>query len=406
MCPPNYKINPQVTSVKFLQHCSTDLAIREAASQAGKDLSKSRVVGRMRKDVYERVKAYSQTKECRELDEYKQHFVKAVLQDFERAGLSLSDADGAMLRQLMEEDSVVCSEFGKNLGADDTKLFFTPEELKGCSVDFIKDRLSKDEVGKCTITLKYPDIIPVGQTCEVAETRRAVADAREGVKAFANNLELVAKGVQLRKKIATLLGYPSWAEYITSKRMSGGFSAVDEFLSNLQSKLGAAGKEDYNTLLKLKEDHCKEAGTEFDGKLNAWDSGFFGNLLLKTRYGVDSEAIKEYFPLNHVVETTLAIYQELLGLTFEEVPKGAYWSWHTEVRCFLVKDTASGDSIGHFYLDLHPRQGKYVDINFSFVLIYINGPILTYSFSTYHCRKIWTCCYISFGQAQYNSGSR
>ena len=154
MCPPNYKTNPQVCSVKFLQHCSTDPAIREAASQAGKDLSKSRVVGRMRKDVYERVKAFSQSPECAALDEYNSHFVKAALKDFERAGLALSDEDGAKLQQLLEEDAAVCSEYGKNLGADDTKLFFTPEQLEGCTEDFIKDRLGKDKEGMCTVTLK------------------------------------------------------------------------------------------------------------------------------------------------------------------------------------------------------------------------------------------------------------
>ena len=360
MCPPNYKTNPQVASVKFLQHCSTDSAMREAASNAGKLLSKSRVMGRMRKDAYERVRAFSQTNECNELDEYKKHFVTAALQDFERAGLALSDEDSTKLQSSLEEDAAVCSEYGKNLGSDNTKLFFTPEELKGCTEDFINDRLGKDEEGTtCTITLKYPDIIPIGQTCDVASTRKAVAEAREGTMAYKNNLDLVAKGIQLRKEISSLLGYDSWAEYICSKRMSGSYQAVDDFLSNLQTKLTTAGKEDYNRLLTLKEHHCAEAGLDFDGKLNAWDTAFYDNLLLKTEYGVDVDKIKEYFPLDHVVETTLLIYQELLGLTFEELPKGTYWSWHKDVRCFQVKDSASGNLIGHFYLDLHPREGKY-----------------------------------------------
>jgi Zn-dependent oligopeptidase len=358
MTPPNYKTNPQVAACKFLQHCSTDPAVREAASQAGKDLSKSRVQGRMRNDVYERVKAFSQTNECQELNDYKKHFVKAALEDFERAGLALSETDGKKLQGLLEQDAAVCSEYGSNLGTDATKLFFTPEELKGCTDDFIQDRLGKDQETKCTITLKYPDIIPIGQTCQVAETRKLVAAAREGPNAYKNNLDLVAQGIQMRKEIATLLGYPSWAEYICSKRMSGSYQAVDDFLSNLHEKLTSAGQDDYNTLLELKKEHCQELGVDFDGVLNASDTSFYNNLLLKTKYGVDSEAIKEYFPLDHVVETTLVIYQELLGLTFRELAKGTtYWSWHPEVRCFQVTDTASNESIGHFYLDLHPRTG-------------------------------------------------
>ena len=354
MTPPNYKTNPQVAACKFLQHCHTDAAIREAASGAGKKLAASRVQGRMRKDVYERVKSFSQTDECQCLDDYRKHFVKATLEDFERAGLALSDEDSKKLQELLEKDAAVCSEYGKNLGTDETKLFFAPHELKGCTDDFIQERFGKDEEGKCTVTLKYPDIIPIGQTCEVSETRRLVTQAREGVGAYKNNLDLVLQGITIRKQIATLLGYPSWAEYICSKRMSGSYQAVDDFLLNLQSKLKDAGQQDYQTLLELKKDDDAEAT-----KLDAWDTSFYGNKLLKTKYGVDSEKIKEYFPLDHVVETTLTIYQELLGLTFEELPKGTYWSWHHEVRCFIVKDSATNQQIGHFYLDLHPRTGKY-----------------------------------------------
>lgn len=359
MVPSNYKTNPQVAACKFLQHCSTDPVIREAANQAGKDFSKSRVEGRMRKDVYERVKAFSINKnQTASLTEYQQHFVKAALEDFERAGLALSDEDGQKLKELLEEDANVCAEYGTNLGTDSTRLLFNKEELVGLSDDFIKDRVTED--GKVAITLKYPDIIPIGQTCQVASTRKQVGEAREGRGAYKNNLDLVARGITIRKEIATLLGYPSWAEYICTKRMSGSYQAVDEFLTNLQNKLTDAGKQDYKTLLDLKETHCQEIGIDFDGVLNAWDTSYYGNKLLKEKYGVDSETIKEYFPLDHVVETTLSIYQELLGLTFTELPKGTYWSWHTEVRCFLVQDTASKENIGHFYLDLHPRTGTYL----------------------------------------------
>lgn len=359
MTPPNYKTNPNVAAVKFLQHCSMDPAIREHASKAGKALSASRVEGRMRKDVYERVESFSNTEEAKALDDYQQHFLKASLEDFERAGLALSTKDGQTLKELLERDAAVCAQYGRNLGADTTKLFFTPEELKGCGDNFIQERLGKDEDGKCTITLEYPDIIPIGQNCEVSQTRRIVAQAREGSGAYENNLELVAQGIGLRKEIATLLGFPSWAEYICSKRMSGSYKAADDFLTSLQDKLTETGKENYETLLALKKEHCQDTNAEFDGNLNAWDTGFYNNRLLKTQYGVDAEAIKEYFPLDHVVEITLSVYQELLGLTFSELSKGTFWSWHSEVRCFDVKDTESSKRIGHFYLDLHPRTGKY-----------------------------------------------
>ena len=45
MNPPHCKTNAQVCSSKFLQHCSTDEAVRAAAKEAGVTFSKLRVEG-------------------------------------------------------------------------------------------------------------------------------------------------------------------------------------------------------------------------------------------------------------------------------------------------------------------------------------------------------------------------
>ena len=82
----------------------------------------------MRKDVYERVKAFSiNENQTASLTEYQRHFVKAALEDFERAGLALSDEDGQKLKELLEEDANVCAEYGTNLGTDSTRLLFNKE---------------------------------------------------------------------------------------------------------------------------------------------------------------------------------------------------------------------------------------------------------------------------------------
>ena len=89
MTPPNYKTNPQVAACKFLQHCSTNPAVRDAAAMAGKALAASRVEARMRKDVYERVVAFHNRPELVEkLTPYQQHFVTAIKDDLERSGLA------------------------------------------------------------------------------------------------------------------------------------------------------------------------------------------------------------------------------------------------------------------------------------------------------------------------------
>lgn len=191
----------------------------------------------------------------------------------------------------------------------------------------------------------------------------------------------MAEGVQLRKKIATLLGYPSWAHFVTETRMAGSPETVTEFLGKIRSLATDGAKADLERLRLAKVKHLRERG-ELDPEdaaaaaaitVKAWDGSFYHHRILRQEYGADTEAVRQYFPLDHVVATTLELYQELLGLVFTEVPPGEFTSWHDEVRLFVVHDKvavpppespsctadpARGPLVGHFYLDLHPRDGK------------------------------------------------
>lgn len=106
-------------------------------------------------------------------------------------------------------------------------------------------------------------------------------------------------------------------------------------------------------MCKLKRVDPDSAG---DGVINAWDFMYYHTKLMKEKYGVDEELIKEYFPLERVISETLEIYQELLSLKFIKVEEPG---WHEEVVCYRVNDAESGSLKGFFYLDLHPREGKY-----------------------------------------------
>lgn len=356
---PSYKTNPLVAQAKHLQHCSTDTALREAASKAATALAAGKKKVRERADVYGKVKVFSLTEAAKALPTYEAHFLKAVLLDFERSGFSLSEDKKAELRRLLDEDGEVCAKYKTNLGEDKTKLEFEPVELDGCEADFIKERTDATS-GKVVLTLKYPDILPVLQNCAVAASRRAITIARDS--AYGDNLDLVAQGIQLRKKTAEMLGYPSWAHYVTEMRMSGSPDRINPFLQSIRDKALPGALVDKERLRTLKVAHLTERGELPEGgadavKLEAWDTSFYHSLLLKREYGVNHEEIRKYFPLPVVVDGTLEIYQELLGLKFTEIKE--FDSWHPELRLFVVHDVQSGERMGHFYLDLHPRDGKY-----------------------------------------------
>ncbi|GMH96387.1 hypothetical protein TrST_g14026 [Triparma strigata] len=355
MASPHFKTNPLICQSKFLQHCSTDARLREAAEKAGIAFASLKSRGKTRKDVYDVVKAYSDTAEAKALDEFKSHFINSIVASFEASGLGLSPSDQKTLQDLKDKDTAICNEYKKNLSEDKTELFFDPSELTGMDATWIADR--KQDDGKVKVTLKYPDIIPINSNCSVENTRKAVLLARE-VSAFKNNLDLVAEGIQLRKQIAELLGYETFSAYAVSSRMSGTPQNIDNFLLPLQEKVAKGALDDMKRLSELKVEFLKSQGIENpEPKVNAWDTGFYHSMLLKNDYGVDHEKIRQYFPLDHVVAVTMEIYQELLSLVFTEVEE--FDRWHPDVRLFRVTDKTTSERVGFFYLDLHPREGKY-----------------------------------------------
>lgn len=253
MCNPCYKTNSLVCQAKHLQHCSTDEVIREAATKATTAFANMKKESKTRKDVYATVKKFSeQADSMSKLGEYEKHYVGAILETFERGGLGLNEADAEKLSKLLADDAEVCNKYKTNLGEDKTKLEFEAAQLEGCDEDWIKEKTDKDS-GKVVLTLKYPDILPVLQNCAIAETRKSLSMAKE--KAYGNNLDLVAEGINLRKQSAEILGFKSWAHFITSGRMSGSPEKVHEFLGGILDKAKPGALNDKERLRKLKEKH-------------------------------------------------------------------------------------------------------------------------------------------------------
>jgi len=338
----------------FPQHASTDKELRDAATEADKKLSAYDVEAGSRKDVYQALAKTAASLQTSELSPEQHRLVERILRDFRRQGLDLGEKEAARVKAINERISELGIAFSKNLGEEKSKHPFTAEELEGCPEDWLK-KLERDG-DKYLVTLKYPDYFPVMEQCCVAETRRRM-EFEFNSRCSAENSKILEELVELRHEKAGLLGYDTHSAFIVEARMSKTEPAVRDFLSNLASKLDPLMKSDMATLLEIKKAECEKRCEPFDGKINAWDQRRCAHVLKKDRYQVDHEKLKEYFPMEVVTKGLLGIYQELLGLVF--TPDGTLQKWHDDVQTFAVTDAETQEPVGWFYMDMHPREGKY-----------------------------------------------
>ncbi|XP_072173264.1 thimet oligopeptidase-like [Diadema setosum] len=341
----------------FPQHVSPSKEVREASTEADKKLSDFDVEMSMRQDVFDNLVAFHEKADASSLKPEAKRYLEKRIKYGRRNGLHLPKDVQDKVKALKKRASDISIDFNKNVNDENTILEFTEAELGGLPEDFIK-RLEKTSEGKCKVTLKYPDYFPVMRKAHNPETRRTMEVAFNS-RCKVENTKILEELVEIRAKLAKLLGYSTHAEYILELRMAKTPTTVSSFLSGLAEKLRALQQDELQGFLKYKEEDCKKYGYPYDGKINLWDMRYFMNMAEEKRYSVDHNKLKEYFPLEKVIQGSLDIYQNLLGLKFEEVPKDQAPVWNDDVQMFSVTDTETNQFLGFFYLDLFPREGKF-----------------------------------------------
>ncbi len=165
-----------------------------------------------------------------------------------------------------------------------------------------------------------------------------------------NNLEIVKRLVNLRREIAQLLGYKTYADYILVHRMAGNIKNVYQLLDQLiEAYKPTAEKE-----VKAIEQKAKEMeGKDFE--LKPWDFSFYSHKLQLEKYNIDSEMLRPYFELSNVIKGVFGLANKLYGITFKENKEIPVY--HPDVIAYEVFDK-DGSYLAVFYADFHPRKGK------------------------------------------------
>ncbi|XP_063415153.1 thimet oligopeptidase-like [Mytilus trossulus] len=341
-------------NVDFLQHVSSDKDLRDASVTADKELSEFDVEMSMRQDVFDTLVA-TEKKLSGQLKPEATRYLERMIKYGKRNGLHLPKEKQDKIKEIKKRMSDLSIDFSKNLNEENTVLEFTEKDLDGVSEDFIKS-LDKTDDGKLKVTLKYPHYFPCMKKARNPNTRKQLEIAFNS-RCVKENTAILEELIKLRHEKAQILGFPSHSAFVLDMRMAKTPEAVTSFLSGLSKKLQALKQSEMSLFLEYKKEECDKYGYEFDGKINFWDFRYYMSMAEEKKYAVDHEKLKEYFPMKVVTKGLLDIYQELLSLEFKLI-EGAQ-VYHPDVTMYSVTDKESSQLLGYFYLDLHPREGKY-----------------------------------------------
>ncbi len=335
----------------LIEQTSTNADVRDAATDAIKKLSEWSVGIDYRDDVYAAMKAYADTQP--QLTGEDKKLLDETMRDYRRAGLALPRDQRDEVEKLRKELTGYETDFEDNVTKATKELKFTKAQLAGVPEDFLAQQGIKtgpDEYTlKANITFHY---LMVEDNASLEETRKRMMTAQCNL-ARDTNIPLLKKILVLRDEIATKLGYANYADYATEVRMvKNGATAID-FLEKLKTGLQPKYDAELEEFRQLK---VKETGDP-QAVVNSWDWRYFANELKKTKYNVDAEQLRVYFPYQHVLDGMFAIYQRIFGLKFERVE--APYKWIGDLQFYSVSDAKTGEPMGLFYLDMYPREGKY-----------------------------------------------
>ncbi len=313
-----------------------------------------------------------------ELPAEQQRYVQQVVDSFRDSGADLPAEGKARQAAIMQELSQLSNQYSKNI-LDATAawqlVIADPAELDGCTPDWMEAaRLAALEKGLGTendprwlVTLAYTSVGEVTRNCHVEATRRKCweGQAAIGKGGAYDNEAIVAQVMKLRRELATLLGFETYADLTTAHRMVPSGAAAMAFIDGLMQRVKPAFEGECAQLMEY-------VSQQTGGRkklLAPWDRRYYVNQMSRERFSFDAEELRPYLDSEQVVSGMFRLFEGLCGVSIAELPtacvqpgencpEGKVEVWHPEVRLFAVTDKATGHHLGSFYMDLFPRPIK------------------------------------------------
>lgn len=309
--------------------------------------------------LFKRIDTIYQKRESLGLNPEQSRLVERYYKRFVRSGAKLPPEQKKRLAQIDEKLAELTTRFSQNLLADTAAFELVldkKEDLAGLPESFqtsaAEAAKQSGKPGKWVITLQRSSVEPFLQLSSRRDLREKAFKAwaaRGDNENQYDNKPVIREIILLRIEKAKLLNFPTFAHYAIDDAMAKTPDAAKGLMESVWKPAVATAKREADEL---------QAAMKADGQqsqLEPWDWRYYSEKVRLAKYDLDEEQIKQYFPLDRMIEASFWVATRLFGITFSErkdLPK-----YHADVRSWEVKN-ADGKVIGIFYGDYFARPSK------------------------------------------------
>ena len=341
-----------------LMEANTNDEMQQIAEQISPMLNEYSMYVSLNADLFAKVKSVYEKKDELGLEKDQLKLLEDNYKSFVRGGANLSDEDKELYSKWSEELSLASLQFSKNVLAatnaytlhitDSADLAGLPEFVKTMAAE----TASEKGLEGWAFTLDAPSYSPFLKYSEVRNLRKDMWTAfnTRAIGGEFDNTDVVKKIVDLRIRIANILGYETYADYALEERMAKDKATVNGFIKELLDPSMEFAKKDVADVYAF----AKKNGFE-DSQLMPWDFSYWSEKYQQAEYSLSAEELKPYFQLESCIDAVFGLATRLYGISFTELDNVPVY--HEDVKVYEVKD-ADGSHLALFYADFFPRASK------------------------------------------------
>lgn len=312
----------------------------------------------MNDKLFQRVKYLYDRRDQLGLDGPQKRAVELAYKDFTRNGALLSADKKNELKALNNELTQLFLTFNKNLLASTNSFEIVVDDasqLAGIPAGIVstaaEEAAKRGKDGKWVFTLHAPSRLPVLKYADNRDLREKMYQGYMNLASSApyDNRPVIGKLIKARAKKAHLLGFDTFAAYMTDNVMA----KTPDAARNLLLQIWGPTKDRANEEIAEMQTFINQSGQNF--KLAPWDYYYYAEKVRQKKFDLDENEVSAYFSVDNVRKGIFTLAERLYGVTFTELPDAP--KYNPEVKVYEMKDK-DNNHVAVFMTDYFPRPSK------------------------------------------------